>query len=101
MNITEEDIKYLQDGASSSWILTSAAMIFLMQPGFILVEISALKKQHYSDVVIKNVLDTIAGALGFWFAGFGIAFSPTDKYGFFGIDPNWFATKKLSHSKGD
>jgi ammonia channel protein AmtB len=68
-------------------------MIFFMQAGFILVEVSALKKQHYSDVVIKNLLDTVSGALGFWFAGFGIAFSPTNESGFWGIDPNWYASK--------
>jgi ammonia channel protein AmtB len=68
-------------------------MIFFMQAGFILVEIAGMNKNHYSDVVVKNLLDTISGALGFWLAGFAIAFSPTDKHGFFGKDPNWYASK--------
>ena len=64
-----------------------------MQLGFILVEVVVVKKHHYSDVVVKNLLDTISGAIGFWFAGFGIAFSPTDERGFFGTDPRWYSSK--------
>ena len=41
------------------------------------------------------MLDTVTGALGFWMAGFGIAFSPTDSRGFFGMDGWYYATHKV------
>ena len=34
---------------------------------------------------MKNLLDSISGALGFWIIGFSLAFSPPDKSGFIGM----------------
>ena len=42
---------------------------------------------------MKNLLDSVSGALGFWLAGFGIAFSATDSRGFIGIDKEYYASK--------
>lgn len=85
---TEEQLAYLtsiQTGASSAWILAATALIFFMQLGFIMLEVAAVRRQHWSTVVMKNLLDSITGALGFWWAGFAIAFSETDSSGFIGI----------------
>ena len=42
---------------------------------------------------MKNLLDTISGVVGFWLIGFSLAFSPTDKSGFIGMDgDNWAAS---------
>ena len=97
----EEYLKVIMKGADSSFTLTAASFIFFMQAGFILVECAAIKRSHYSDVVVKNILDSITGALGFWLAGFGIAFSKTDESGFFGMNPNFYATKALGDYKDE
>jgi len=61
-----------------------------MQLGFILVEVSASKRQHWSSVVVKNFLDAISGIFGFWLIGFGLAFAPTDVNGFIGLTDRIF-----------
>ena len=53
-----------------------------------MVEVGAVKRQHWHGVLVKNFLDTISGAIAFWIIGFGIAFGPTDSKGFIGTDPN-------------
>lgn len=67
-----------------------------MQVGFILLECSIIRKEHYSASVAKNFLDPITGVLGFWLFGFGIAFSETDKSGFFGIGRDFYASKDFT-----
>ena len=56
-----------------------------------MVEAGATKRQHWHSVVMKNLLDSISGAIGFWIIGFGLAFSTTDSRGFIGIDGNAWA----------
>jgi Amt family ammonium transporter len=64
------------------------AIIFFMQLGFIMVEAGSVKRQHWPAILMKNLLDTITGAIAFWLIGFGIAFGKTDANGFIGTDPN-------------
>mmetsp|Transcript_18250 Transcript_18250/g.13260 ORF Transcript_18250/g.13260 Transcript_18250/m.13260 type:complete len:81 (+) Transcript_18250:121-363(+) len=68
-----------------------------MQAGFILVECASIKKSHYSDVIVKNMLDSITGAIGFWMAGFAIAFGTSNETGFFGIDGRFYCTRDLNN----
>jgi Amt family ammonium transporter len=64
-----------------------------MQLGFIMVEAGATKRQHWSGVLMKNILDTLTGAIAFWIIGFGLAFGKPDSRGFIGTDSNvWFAS---------
>ena len=95
------ELEAIKTGASSSFTLTGAALIFFMQAGFILVECSAIIKSHYSDVVVKNVLDSITGAIGFWLAGFAIAFGESNNGGFFGVDRNYYLTINLESEDGE
>lgn len=39
------------------WVLTSAAMIFLMQAGFSLVESGSVRPKSNSNILIKNLFD--------------------------------------------
>ena len=81
----------IKTGASSSWIMASTALIFFMQLGFIMVEASAAKKQHWSGIVVKNILDAVTGAIAWWIVGFGLAFGPTDSRGFIGLSDSTFS----------
>jgi ammonia channel protein AmtB len=81
----------IKTGASSSWILSSTALIFFMQLGFIMVEASAAKRHHWGGIAVKNFLDIITGAIAWWIVGFGLAFGPTDSRGFIGLADNTFS----------
>ena len=55
-------------------VLVSAAMIFLMQAGFSLVESGAVRAKSNSNILIKNLFDGCIGAIGWYLLGFGFAF---------------------------
>lgn len=65
-----------------------------MQLGFVMVEAAAVRRQHWSGVVMKNMLDTVSGALGFWMLGYSLAFAETDSHGFIGINSNVWAASE-------
>jgi Amt family ammonium transporter len=94
-SVTKEELtamlEEVKTGASSSWILSASALIFFMQLGFIMVEAAAVRRQHWSAVLMKNLLDCISGAIGFWIIGFSIAFSKPDSSGFIGMGGNKWA----------
>ncbi len=71
--------------------MASTALIFFMQLGFIMVEASGAKRQHWSGIVVKNILDAVTGAIAWWVVGFGLAFGPTDSRGFIGLSDNTFS----------
>ena len=93
-----QDIESLKLGANASWILASSALIFFMQLGFIMVEAGATRRQHWSGILMKNLLDSISGAIAFWIIGFGLAFSETDSSGFIGVDGRVWVTSAIWHS---
>ena len=50
---------------------------------------------------MKNLLDTISGAIGFWLAGFAIAFATTEGNQFFGVGHYYYATQSLGSVKNE
>jgi Amt family ammonium transporter len=56
----------------SNFRLTIAAiMILLMQVGFALFEAGSVREKNVANVLIKNVVDTVGGALIFYLVGYG------------------------------
>ena len=47
-------------------------MILLMQVGFALFEAGSVQKKNVANVLVKNVVDTVCGALIFYVAGYGL-----------------------------
>ena len=59
------------------WIILAAAMVFLMQAGFALLETGLTRAKNAANIIMKNVMDASAGAIVFFFVGFGIMFGPS------------------------
>ena len=56
------------------WIVLAAALVFLMQAGFALVEAGFTRAKNAANIVMKNVMDFAIGSLVYWLFGFGLAY---------------------------
>jgi Amt family ammonium transporter len=56
------------------WVIVSAVLVFLMQPGFMCLESGLTRPKNSINVAIKNIADFAFSILGFWLMGFGLMF---------------------------
>ena len=56
------------------WVLVAAALVFIMQAGFLCVESGMARAKNSINVAIKNMADFLVAAGGFWILGFGLMF---------------------------
>ncbi|VAW29418.1 Ammonium transporter, partial [hydrothermal vent metagenome] len=54
------------------WVLLAAALVFLMQAGFALVEAGFTRSKNTVNILMKNLIDFAVGSLLFWAIGFTI-----------------------------
>ncbi len=66
------------------WVIVAAALVFLMQAGFALVEAGFTRAKNVVNICMKNLMDFSIGALAFWAVGFGLMFGVT-RTGWFGM----------------
>ena len=90
----------VEQAIDSLWVLTSTAMIFLMQAGFALVECGSVRKKNFSNILIKNLFDACIGAIAYWLIGFMIAFGEVDG-GIIGFNFDYFAARKFDTLEDD
>lgn len=60
--------------ADNSFLLLCAALVFLMQAGFCLVEMGFSRAKNSINIIMKNMCDMAAGSIGYFFIGFGLMF---------------------------
>lgn len=53
-------------------VLISAILVFMMQPGFMLLEVGLVSRLNAINDIYKNLLDTCAGALAFYVIGWDV-----------------------------
>lgn len=66
------------------WIIFSAMIVFLMQPGFMALETGLTRAKNSINVAIKNMSDFILSVAAFWLVGFGLMFGES-YHGLFGF----------------
>lgn len=59
------------------WILLCAALVFLMQAGFLCLEAGLTRAKNAVNVAAKNVSDFAIATLVYWLVGFGLMFGPS------------------------
>jgi len=74
------------------WILICAFLVFLMQPGFAMVEAGFCRAKNATNLMTKNTMDYVIGSLVYWAVGFALMFG-VDKAGLFGTT-GWFLAGK-------
>ncbi len=68
------------------WVLIAAALVFLMQAGFAMVETGFTRAKNAGNIIMKNLMDFALGTPVYWLIGFGIMYGAGN--GFIGIfDP--------------
>ena len=65
------------------WILLCAALVFLMQAGFLCLESGLTRRKNSINVAIKNLADFCLSTIVFWIVGFGLMFGAS-RSGWFG-----------------
>ncbi len=56
------------------WIIISAALVFLMQPGFMCLESGLTRSKNSINVAIKNFADFVLSISIFWLTGYALMF---------------------------
>jgi Amt family ammonium transporter len=56
------------------WLATCAALVFIMQMGFALLESGSTRAKNCVNVMMKNFMDVCLGSIIFWALGFGLMF---------------------------
>ncbi|MGM0508932.1 MAG: ammonium transporter, partial [Fusobacteriota bacterium] len=65
-----ESASQVQENLNWTWTLIAAAMVFLMQAGFAMVEAGFTRAKNAGNIIMKNVMDFSMGILAFWAVGF-------------------------------
>jgi ammonium transporter, Amt family len=56
------------------WTIIAAALVFLMQAGFAMLETGFTRAKNACNIMMKNLIDFSAGALMYWAVGFAFMF---------------------------
>ena len=56
------------------WVLLCAALVFVMQAGFLCVEAGITRAKNNISVAIKNIADLAIAILFFWLVGYGLMY---------------------------
>jgi len=74
-----------QASVHALWVLTSAALVFFMQCGFLCLEVGSVQPKAATITALKNVVDWVVAAIAFWLFGWGLMFGHS-RAGWFGTD---------------
>ncbi|MFC6196644.1 ammonium transporter [Ponticaulis profundi] len=91
LDIANEDIGSI---LNSVWVLIAAALVMMMQVGFLLLEAGMVRSKNSINVAMKNVMDFTVSALAFALIGFMIAFGGSSILPF-GLDLDMLALNEL------
>jgi Amt family ammonium transporter len=56
------------------WVFIAGVLVFFMQAGFALVEAGLTRAKNVANIVMKNLMDCMAGVLAFLVVGYSIGF---------------------------
>lgn len=89
--VLEEITKLISDSVTKEafgiWFLIGAALVFLMQAGFAMVETGFTRAKNAGNIIMKNLMDFCIGTVVFIVLGFSLMMSEDYVLGFIGV-PN-------------
>jgi len=97
----ESDAAFATKGATTMiWMVVGAALVFVMQAGFALVEVGLTRAKNTANILMKNLMDFCLGSLAFFFVGWGLMYGASkggwfgsNQFFLFGVPPEAWADK--------
>ncbi|MBQ7714450.1 MAG: ammonium transporter [Clostridia bacterium] len=88
---TEQLLKLIDETVTKEafgiWFLIGAALVFLMQAGFAMVETGFTRAKNAGNIIMKNLMDFCIGTVVFVALGFSLMMAEDYVFGFIGV-PN-------------
>jgi Amt family ammonium transporter len=75
-----QDEHTLEKALDMVWLFLGAALVYIMQAGFALVETGLTRAKNATNIVMKNLMDFCMGAIVYWAIGWGFMYG-TDALG--------------------
>ena len=89
--MTSDIIKFVEETVTKEafgiWFLIGAALVFLMQAGFAMVETGFTRAKNAGNIIMKNLMDFCIGTVVFVLLGFSLMMAQDYAFGFIGV-PN-------------
>ncbi|GMO37906.1 MAG: ammonium transporter [Termitinemataceae bacterium] len=64
----------VEDALDMVWLFLGAALVFIMQAGFALLETGLTRAKNATNIAMKNLLDFCLGAVFYWAIGYGFMY---------------------------
>lgn len=71
---TAELLELFQESFDMLWLVLAAALVFLMQAGFAMVETGLTRAKNAGNIIMKNLMDFSVGAMAYWAVGWGLMY---------------------------
>jgi Amt family ammonium transporter len=81
-----QDVWPTEDGLDTVWLFIGAALVFIMQAGFAMVETGLTRAKNATNIVMKNLMDFCLGAIVYWAIGWGFMYGKDALGGLIGTD---------------
>mmetsp|Transcript_42994 Transcript_42994/g.97227 ORF Transcript_42994/g.97227 Transcript_42994/m.97227 type:complete len:467 (-) Transcript_42994:310-1710(-) len=87
----------LAEDLDTLWLLLGTVLVFIMQPGFAMVEVGHVNAKNTRNILLKNVLEASIAGIMWWLVGYGLAFGSSPSR-FIGTDQ--FLLRKQNYGTG-
>ncbi|GHU35159.1 ammonium transporter [Spirochaetia bacterium] len=74
----------IQAALNTVWLVFGAALVFMMQAGFALVETGLTRAKNATNIVMKNLMDFCVGSIAYWAIGWSFMWGENHAGGFIG-----------------